>query len=268
VIDGLLKRVLLPRIVRLVLALCSVLAGGLLFTGTQALAVDGSGQSAGEAPVIATVSVSNVTEHDATLEAQIETNGRYTGYAFQIDTNGSYNLEGPVCPFEFPGYDECDSIRAGEPLPTGLVEPQPQYIPAGSGDQAVSLDLASIGATLQSATTYHYRVIASSGGPILRGPDQTLTTVPENTAPKTLEEPMSSSSHGDQPTSSPIVAVVTPVVIPTTPVMTTTATKLKVARSALKLEKALQACARKPKKQRAMCEHQARGKYASTAKKR
>ena len=102
---------------------------------------------ASSAPVIESESVSNVTERDATLEAQINPNGAYTGYEFQIDTNASYRLEGPVCPFEFPDSAQCDAIRAGEPLPAGLVEPQPQYIPAGTGDRSVSLDLASIGAT-------------------------------------------------------------------------------------------------------------------------
>jgi hypothetical protein len=42
----------------------------------------------------------------------------------------------------------------------------------------VSLDLASIGATLQSDTTYHYRVIAAntSNGQTMEGSDQTFTT--------------------------------------------------------------------------------------------
>ena len=67
-------------------------------------------------------------------------------------------------------------IVDGEPLPAGLVEPKPQYIPAGSGEESVSLDLASIGATLQPDTTYHYRVTASNGGQGAQGPDQTFTT--------------------------------------------------------------------------------------------
>jgi hypothetical protein len=132
-----------------------------------------------QSPVIESESASSITEHDATLEAQIDTSGRYTGYWFQIDTNASYDFTQPDCPFEFPGDAECESIRVGEPLPAGLVEPEPQYIPAGSGDQSVSLDLASIGATLAPGTTYHYRVIASDGGsPTVQGPDQTFTTLP------------------------------------------------------------------------------------------
>ncbi len=123
-------------------------------------------------PTIESESVSGVSEHDATLEAQINTYGLYTAYEFQIDTNGSYNYTKPNCPLGV-----CDSITVGEPLPAGLVEPKPEYIPAGSGDQSVSLDLASIGTTLQPGTTYHYKVIASNyNGPTVEGPDQTFTT--------------------------------------------------------------------------------------------
>ena len=135
-----------------------------------------SSAMASEPPTIERESVSGVSEHDATLEAQIETGGLYTGYQFEIDTNSSYNFTRFVCPFSFPGSAQCESIVDGEPLPAGLVEPNPQYIPAGSGDRSVSLDLASIGATLQPSTTYHYRVTASNGGQGAQGPDQTFTT--------------------------------------------------------------------------------------------
>jgi hypothetical protein len=139
---------------------------------------------AAASPTIESVSVSGITEHDATLEAQINTQGSYTGYWFQIDTNSSYDFTQADCPFDFPDYAECDSIAVGEPLPAGLVEPHPEYIQAGSGDQLVKLDLASIGATLEPATTYHYRVLASSGGyPIVVAPDQTFETRPDLSVP-------------------------------------------------------------------------------------
>jgi hypothetical protein len=146
-------------------------------TGVLALGA-WSGSAAGAAsPTIESVSVSGITEHDATLEAQIDTEGSYTGYWFQIDTNSSYDFTQADCPFDFPDYAECESITDGEPLPAGLVEPHPEYIQSGSGGQLVKLDLASIGATLEPATTYHYRVLASSGGyPIVVAPDQTFET--------------------------------------------------------------------------------------------
>jgi len=135
-----------------------------------------SSAMASSAPAIESESVSGVSEHDATLEAQIETGGIYTGYQFEIDTNSSYNFTRFACPFSFPGSEQCLVIVDGEPLPAGLVEPKPQYIPAGSGEESVSLDLASIGATLQPDTTYHYRVTTSNGGQGAQGPDQTFTT--------------------------------------------------------------------------------------------
>jgi hypothetical protein len=127
-------------------------------------------------PSIEGESVSQVTQTDATLEAQIDPNGLYTAYEFQIATNGSYRYTRSICPLRLPGYAQCESIVDGEPLPTGLVEPPPQYIPAGSGGRSVKVDLASIGATLDAATTYHYRVIASNDGQIVEGPDQVFTT--------------------------------------------------------------------------------------------
>jgi hypothetical protein len=134
-------------------------------------------------PVIEGESVSHVTPTDATLEAQIDPNGLYTAYEFQIDTNGSYDYTKPDCPLPLPGSMQCESITDGPPLPAGLVEPKPEYIPAGLGSQSVSVDLASIGATLDPATTYHYRVIASNDGQIVDGPDQTFTTPSAGNAP-------------------------------------------------------------------------------------
>jgi hypothetical protein len=141
-----------------------------------ALLVFSSSAMASEPPTIEGESVSGVSEHDATLEAQIETGGLYTGYQFEIDTNSSYDFTRFACPFSFPGSAQCMAIVDGEPLPAGLVEPNPRYIPAGSGEQSVSLDLASIGATLQPGTTYHYRVTVSNGAHGAQGPDQTFTT--------------------------------------------------------------------------------------------
>ena len=136
------------------------------------LSVSVTAAQAAGAPSIDGVSASNITEHNATLEAQINPNGLETAYQFQIDTNGNYNYTKSVCPL-----GECEAISVGEPLPAGLVEPEAEHIPAGSGDQPASLDLANIGATLQPGTMYHYRVLASNGsGPMVQGLDQTFTT--------------------------------------------------------------------------------------------
>jgi hypothetical protein len=253
VIDTLLRRVLPPRILRLALALCSVLAGALLFSGAQAFA-------AGAAPVIASESASNITEHDATLEAQLNPNGLETAYEFQIDTNGSYNYPKSACPL-----GECDALVLGEPLPSGLVEPQPQNIPAGTGNQAVSLDLAGIGATLQSATTYHYRVIASNGGgPTIDGPDQTFTTPSQSTSP---------SQQGTEPSSPSVGAGLVAPQLPgdlpaiAAPLLSglrsVNKPKANLRTDAQKLAKALRVCDKKPKKQRSSCKKQAEHKYGN-----
>jgi hypothetical protein len=76
----------------------------LAFLTTPALAAVG-------APTIEGESVSNVTEHDATLEAQIDPEGLETAYEFQIDTNGSYDYTKSACPL-----GECEAISVGEPL--------------------------------------------------------------------------------------------------------------------------------------------------------
>jgi hypothetical protein len=166
----------------------------------------------------------------------------------------------------------------GEPLPAGLVEPKPEYIPAGSGDQSVSLDLASIGATLQPGTTYHYKVIASNySGPTVEGPDQTFTTPEDTVQPLSTNTTTSTSSgagqpagintnSGNQPTGSggsPAPGV-TP--LGRQIVCLCNCTRgchgKKVGPNHLtqtqKLSKALKACAKKPKSKSTACELQAR----------
>lgn len=230
--------------------------------------------SAGNAqPSIEGESASKVTEHDATLEAQINTYGLYTAYEFQIDTNGSYNYTKPNCPLGI-----CDSISVGEPLPAGLVEPKPEYIPAESGDRSVSLDLATIGTTLQPGTTYHYKVIASNySGPTVEGPDQTFTTPEDTVQPLSTNTTTSSSSGTDQPagpsngrqpagsassSSSSTPGVQSP------DILGAKTTKLEPFENAQKLSKALKLCDKKPKSKRPSCKRQAEQKYSATGKHR
>jgi hypothetical protein len=191
----------------------------------------------------------SVTETDARLGAEIDPHGYYTAYEFQIDTNGSYDYPQRVCPLEVPGYEQCQIFETGDPLPAGLVEPRPGSIPAAAGDQLVSIDLASVGATLDPSTTYHYRVIASNGSEAT-GDDQTFTT----------PGPESSTGGGQGTTATTIDQAA--------PTQTGTQPESKAATMALKLAKALAICAKKPKRLRASCVRRTRRKYATLAKKK
>ncbi len=214
-------------------------------------------------PSIESESASNVTEHDATLEATINPNGLYAGYEFQLYTidNGEYNFI-QNCPFDIPGYEWCAEYV--KTPPPGLVESQPQYIPAGSGDQSVSLDLASIGATLEPGSTYHYRVLTANTHEIVQGPVQEFTTPSQPTSPPApgTEPPSSSIAAGlvasELPGAFPAIVSANAFGLPTD--------KPKVLTNAQKLARVLKTCDKKPKRQRASCKRQAEKKYATTAK--
>ncbi len=196
-------------------------------------------------PVIADESVSNLTEHDAKLEAQINANGGYTGYEFQIDTVASYNFDRPNCPFEGPEFSECESIGPVEPVATGLIEPQTAYISAGQGSQTVSIDLAAAGATLESATTYHYRLRASSvGNGIITGPDRIFTTpgaLSTAAAGENAQQDRPAAPNAPQPDR---------------------------LTSPQKLANAMKLCHKKPKRAPVRCEVQARRKHGRAARRR
>jgi len=145
--------------------------------------------SASSPPTIESESVTNVTQHNATLNAEINPNGSLTKYKLQVDTTGAYNFYQADCGvLHVPGFVYCQHVTPGEPLPPGLVEPPESSIPAGTGGQQVSVNLASIGATLQPGTTYHYRAIAANGASVIEGPDQTFTTPSEPSSPSIESE--------------------------------------------------------------------------------
>ncbi|HXA55243.1 MAG TPA: hypothetical protein VNV37_10275, partial [Solirubrobacteraceae bacterium] len=93
---------------------------------------------AGTAPVIESVSISNLTKTDATLEAKINTEGQSTLYEFKLWT--SCGLQGLACQW----------IQVF-PLPGGLL------LRSYRG-QSVSLDLNSVYVTLRPGTVYGYSV--------------------------------------------------------------------------------------------------------------
>ena len=160
-------------------------------------------------PTIEAETASNITANDATLEAAINPNGAYTAYQFQIAASSHFDYPHMDCPLSLPGYAQCFVMSGQEPLPPGLPREPPQgNIPAGSGVRSVSLDLASIGADLQPATTYHYRLIAAntSNGQTVTGPDQTFTTASEPSSepgPAPLDQSGGRTAAHSSPTISP-----------------------------------------------------------------
>jgi hypothetical protein len=96
---------------------------------------------AAKAPAIDSESVSHVTSTDATLEAQINTEGLETSYEFHLAT--------PPCP------SGCEHLQFGFPLPSGKLL-------GSSVTQSVSLDLNSAGVTLTPGQRYEYWVTATN----------------------------------------------------------------------------------------------------------
>ena len=138
-------------------------------------------------PTIERQWVSGVTSTDATLNAEIDSNGMRTYYELQIDTTGNFRFDqNSSCPLEEAPMWCLAVIVIGDPLPPGLVQPPEFVLPAGGGVEQVSVRMADIGATLQPGTTYHYRAIAANDGPVVEGPEQTFTTPPA-TGPPTID---------------------------------------------------------------------------------
>jgi hypothetical protein len=143
---------------------------------------------AAEAPTVEAESASHLTSTDATLEATINPQAAERGalYQFQLVTEQSKYLTEFTCPAAHQVFCALEgrlSSEGEEGLPLGTTH-------AGVNGQGVSLDLAHAGVTLKPGTTYHYRIIAARfqqeeegpgwEGPIVYGPDQTLTTPSAN----------------------------------------------------------------------------------------
>jgi hypothetical protein len=234
-------------------------------------------------PAISAESVSSITSADATLEAQINPRGlpRGVDYQFQLVKSTSEYLSELVCAehgvVQPLGTDGC---LAPPGWPSGAI---PLSSVGGSGNKPVSLDLASVGVTLQPNTTYHYRVLAARSlngedgamweQPAVIGPDQTFTTpksaeeeaaaaqrlaeehakqareeaaAKEAAAKQHREEEAAAKKKREEEAASKLAVV---------------KTEPKVMTKAEKLARALRACKKEPKKKQASCEKQANKKY-------
>jgi hypothetical protein len=199
-------------------------------------------------PSIDSESVSHLTPTDATLEAQINTEGLETTYEFL--------LVGSACRL-------CLSPAYLLPLPSGKL--------LGSFiDQSVSIDLNSAGVTLAPYGYYEYSVTATSAAGTTQGPPQAFTkpkgvVYPPNTTmspgPQAATGPAQNIGQGTvMPAATELVGNITP------------SPKTRALTNAQKLAKAVRACKRKPRKQRVRCEKLAHKKSdrtsASKARKR
>ncbi len=199
-------------------------------------------------PSIESESVSNVTPTDATLEAQIDTEGLPTLYQFRLSS---------IC----GGKGACLYV-IDYPLPSGLL--------LGSfDDQSVSLDLNSAGVTLQPGGTYYYSVSATSTAGTVEDPTQKLTTPEDTVQPLNTATPLLSGAEqtagadsGDQAAGSGVSSLSSTSGVKA-PGKTTI--KLKSLTNAQKLAKALKVCEKKPKGKRAACKQQAHSKYPAAA---
>jgi hypothetical protein len=208
--------------------------------------------AAASPPSIESVSVSHVTPTDATLEATLNTEGLETTYEFQLIWH--------LCP---PGTEPlgCTAMIQGVPLPSGKL--------FGSFvGQSISLELNSAGVALYPHSEYDYRVVASNAaGSAQEPPRQTFIT------PEDGVQPLNNTpSPSPQPTTGPAQnagqGAVTPAATNPNPVGNVTPSpKVTVLTSAQKLGKAVKACKRKPRKQRAGCVKQAKKKYGTTGTK-
>lgn len=125
----------------------------------------------GAVPLIESESVSHITATDATLEAQINTEGLMTSYEF--------HLVGTFC--QWP----CESPVWSYPLPSGKL--------LGSFvGQSVSLDLNSAGVRLGDQPLYEYWITATNAAGTAEGQPQSFTTSSQAGA-NSLNEPSGSS---------------------------------------------------------------------------
>ena len=217
------------------------------------------------APVIDSVSLSNLTSSDATLEAQIDTEGLPTSYEFKM-WSSPCSKHGSGC-----------ELLIDVPLPAGSL--LGSFVP-----QSVSLDLNSAGVTL-GAGEYGFSVIATSeagttsaGGGVFEAPPPTVIGPLSTTTPLSGSVQPAGSNGGDQPAGSG--GSPAPGVTPLGPKIVClcnctrgchgkkVSPKLEPFENAQKLSKALKLCEKKPKSKRQSCKRQAEQQYSAAGKHR
>ncbi len=147
----------------------------------------------GPRPTVESESATNVTETDATLEAQINPGSGEDG--FSLETMYEFFLESPWCGSLRP-FGSCEA--------SGGVLVYKGTIPGGTtSPQLERVDLGSVGHELSPDTTYGYRVVAHNEVGEAFGGEKTFTT-PGRSSP-CVEDPQDCNN----PPSAPVIESVT-----------------------------------------------------------
>ena len=198
-------------------------------------------------PVSETGVASNVSEHEATLEGEIEPAGDGLAkfeYFFEYGVSTAYGASAPLPPEGTIG----PSASCGLPC-EGL-----ESIP-----KRARVNLTG----LEPGTTYHYRLVSTNVWEGYRsfGKDATFTTGGEKPSPSSggSETPLTAGGGGQPGASSTsgVTSLVSPLGGTIAP---------KAPTKAQKLAKALKRCRRGPRREQAACERQAKRKFATTAR--
>ncbi|MGH2833597.1 MAG: hypothetical protein ACRDK2_12560 [Solirubrobacteraceae bacterium] len=216
-------------------------------------------------PSIESESVSHITSTDATLEAQIDTNGLEATYEFHLQ-------EWPLC---FDANPPCE-----RPEYAPLTLPSGKLLGSFVG-QSVSADLNSAGVTLRPGEDYNYWVTATNAAGTTEGHIQRFIAPEEAAQPLNVTAPSTTTNGGgNSGTSSTQIGAGGSPAPGITPHGSQIACLCDCARGchgknvndkhltrAQELAKALRACNKKPKSKRAACKKQAHRKFGTTAKK-
>ena len=191
-------------------------------------------------PETETTAAASVSRTTATLGGSIDPLGELeVRYSFEYGTTQSYGASTP------------SGTIGGPPSPCGIACEI-------KGPHEVSASLSG----LQPGTTYHYRLVASSGWEVGYGQDATFTMASDSLEP-VIAPPTAPSGPPNPPSAGPIGPSSGLGLVVIRPGKPDTA-----LRNARLLAHALKLCAKRPAARRAACRRQARRKYAAAARKR
>ena len=89
--------------------------------------------------------VTEITENDAVLHAEINPGGLYTKYKLQIDVTGNFDFDqNDSCELHPPEVGCGEVMEPGEPQPDGLAQPPEKDLAASDESQHVSATVGTL----------------------------------------------------------------------------------------------------------------------------